>query len=185
MNNKKAFTLIELLVVVLIIGILASVALPQYQKAVEKSKATQAFVLLDSIRTSFDAYYMANGNYPTKFADVDLSWPDMTGNVSQLNIHVQDTMSNNDWSVEIQTGPNSDGVYYMVSVFRISGKYKGAGFMWHTIDATQPDWSGKIICNEVTSGIKIPFTQSAGSYCKNIFKGTESTSSPGWRNYFI
>ena len=58
--NKKGFTLIELLVVVLIIGILSSVALPQYQKTVLKSRAAEAWSTLGTIRTAVDAYCLEN-----------------------------------------------------------------------------------------------------------------------------
>ena len=61
---KKAFTLIELLVVVLIIGILAAVALPQYEKAVEKSRLTEGLQLVDTIKKNMYIYVMENG-YPS------------------------------------------------------------------------------------------------------------------------
>ena len=65
------FTLIELLVVVLIIGILAAVALPQYQKAVEKSRLTEALVNMKTFQDIFQMYILENGvpNYPDWMAD--------------------------------------------------------------------------------------------------------------------
>ena len=60
-NTTKGFTLIELLVVVLIIGILSSIALPQYQKAVEKSRAVQAVTLARTLQTALDEVIMAGG----------------------------------------------------------------------------------------------------------------------------
>ncbi len=60
---KQAFTLIELLVVVLIIGILSAIALPQYQKTVEKARIAEAVIILRAIATANQAYYLANGVY--------------------------------------------------------------------------------------------------------------------------
>ena len=60
-QNKQGFTLIELLVVVLIIGILAAVALPQYQVAVEKSRLTEALTNITTIINNVDMCILATG----------------------------------------------------------------------------------------------------------------------------
>ena len=75
--NNKAFTLIELLVVVLIIGILAAVALPQYQKAVEKARMTEAVSLVRAIANANQVFYMANGRYAdmTELSLLDIEIP--------------------------------------------------------------------------------------------------------------
>lgn len=80
--NKKAFTLIELLVVVLIIGILAAVAIPQYQIARDKAAVTCIMPLLRSIAQAHQVLYMEHSGWPKKadgsadyfhFADLPIS----------------------------------------------------------------------------------------------------------------
>ena len=77
LNTKGGFTLIELLVVVLIIGILSSIALPQYTKAVEKARATEAMAWLSDYVTAQNIHHMAQGSFSsdTNGADLDIGLP--------------------------------------------------------------------------------------------------------------
>jgi prepilin-type N-terminal cleavage/methylation domain-containing protein len=80
---KKGFTLLEVLIVVIILGILASIALPQYVATIEKSKSAEAATNIGSLRTAVDRYwYQSSGSDP---ANTDISKLDIDNPNSAVN----------------------------------------------------------------------------------------------------
>ncbi len=78
---KKGFTLIELLVVVLIIGILAAIALPQYEKTVEKSRAAELAILLKNWTDAAQVYWMEQGAAVVSVDDLSIQFPHSYSNM--------------------------------------------------------------------------------------------------------
>ncbi len=74
--KNRAFTLIELLVVVLIIGILAAIAVPQYQIAVAKSRIAGYFPFIKSLAEAEEVYYLQNDKYSLSLKELDVSIPE-------------------------------------------------------------------------------------------------------------
>ncbi|GLP97463.1 pilin [Paraferrimonas sedimenticola] len=72
MKQSKGFTLIELLIVVAIIGILAAVAIPQYQNYIAKAEAGTAYSTLASLKSPMEAYVLEKGSLPG--VDGELAW---------------------------------------------------------------------------------------------------------------
>ncbi|MGN0017359.1 MAG: type IV pilin protein [Candidatus Avelusimicrobium sp.] len=174
----KGFTLIELLVVVLIIGILSAVALPQYQKAVEKSRAAQALAVLKSLAAAEQSYYMANGQYANYFDELDVELP--WSGAEKWYSMATDTRSNGEWSLQKVNSSQHKIIY----IGRLTGKYKGGGFGYFLYDNSALYETDVITCLERT-GAGTVFNEADGAYCRQVMGGTFKAMQGSTRQYTL
>jgi prepilin-type N-terminal cleavage/methylation domain-containing protein len=167
--NKKAFTLIELLVVVLIIGILAAVALPQYQKAVEKRRFAEALTLIGTLGRAQDFYKLATGGPSLTFANFDISIPNTTENptVAGIMAHAAGGILGGQYFDYVISNHPDPFWYSSVVIVRSSGKYKLSGFAYS---------NGQVFCINAAS---VP-----DGMCKTLYNAAlYQSDNGGWNLY--
>ncbi len=152
MKTKQGFTLIELLVVVLIIGILSSVALPQYTKSVEKARATEAVQTAATLTRAIDIWLMENGGFPADTIggkDLPLSvelnggsWEEESNHYETKSFFISLDCYNHYCAFEIWRKPEQ--YTFELQKTTLNGE-------WNKICYTQLTEIGRNICKSMTS----------------------------------
>jgi len=143
-NLKQGFTLLELLVVVLIIGILAAIALPQYKMAVTKAKVASILPLMRRWKDALQEYKLQHGSYEdlnmaTAGATLGVNWPNDWNNgqcedvASCSNDYWQECIADEDSGGEIKCRHSTNDGEFII-------------FMYQPDDPNYEELRGKITC---------------------------------------
>ncbi|KPQ24964.1 MAG: type IV pilus assembly protein PilA [Halomonas sp. HL-48] len=85
-GTQQGFTLIELMIVVAIIGVLASIAVPQYQNYTARAQVSEAFNLASAYKTTMSEFYAVRGRFPVSNEEAGLPEDaDRSGNGGESN----------------------------------------------------------------------------------------------------
>jgi type II secretion system protein G len=135
MKYKGGFTLIELLIVLIIIGVLATLAIPQYQNYVEKARAAEALTMIGAIKTAEATYRLDNNYYTSDLTELT----DITG----FGTNNDDASTRSQYWYYTGASPLSSATGYQIQATRSTLK-GGTGetiyFTWS--DETGATWTG-------------------------------------------
>ena len=125
-GKNVGFTLIELLVVVLIIGILAAVALPEYTKAVEKSHVADARTQLRNLMLAEKAYKLANSEYTDDLTALDIE-------LTNISPDSPNTIISKDWVITVYLPTNTTNPFRAFAARAKNGVANTSGEYWYGI----------------------------------------------------
>ncbi len=119
MKSQLGFTLVELMITIVIVGVLATVAIPLYQANVKRSKGTEADASMGSIRTSLRVYYAENTAYPiratygpvhTMSDSIDIDSTDLVGKYFPAPAYTYISAAGTDYTLRATGSGQSAGI---------------------------------------------------------------------------